>query len=61
MAILTSMPGEGDKVGIYDIPDDVLGQYAVYWRQSCADVSGEQEVQRGRDPEERRRSRMPSR
>jgi hypothetical protein len=29
MAILTSMPGEGNKVGIYDIPDDVLGKYAV--------------------------------
>ncbi len=29
MAILTSMPGEGDKVGVYDIPDSVLKQYAV--------------------------------
>jgi hypothetical protein len=29
MAILTSMPGEGNKVGIYDVPDNVLSQYAV--------------------------------
>jgi hypothetical protein len=29
MAILTSMPGAGDKVGIYDVPDKVLAQYAV--------------------------------
>jgi hypothetical protein len=29
MAILTSMPGEGNKVGVYDVPDSVLSQYAV--------------------------------
>jgi len=27
--ILTSMAGEGNKVAVYDIPDDVLSQYAV--------------------------------
>ena len=27
--ILTSMSGEGNKVAIYDIPDDVLSKYAV--------------------------------
>jgi|SRR4051812_12715828 hypothetical protein len=29
MAILTTMPGEGNKVSIYDVPEDVLKQYAV--------------------------------
>ena len=29
MAILTSTPGEGNKVNVYDIPDNVLQQYAV--------------------------------
>ena len=29
MAILTSTPGEGNQVSVYDIPDDVLNQYAV--------------------------------
>lgn len=29
MAIVTSTPGEGNKVGVYDIPDSVLQQYAV--------------------------------
>ncbi len=29
MAILTSTPGEGDQVSIYDVPDDVLKQYAI--------------------------------
>ncbi len=29
MAILTSMPGEGNKVSVYDVPDGVLQQYAV--------------------------------
>ena len=29
MAILTSMPGEGSAVGVYDVPDSVLKQYAV--------------------------------
>jgi hypothetical protein len=29
MAILTSTPGQDNKVGIYDVPDDVLAQYAV--------------------------------
>ena len=27
--ILTSMPGEGNKVAVYDIPESVLSQYAV--------------------------------
>ncbi len=29
MAILTSTPGEGNKVSIYDVPDSVLQQYAI--------------------------------
>ena len=29
MAILTSTPGADNKVQIYDVPDAVLGQYAV--------------------------------
>src|SRR5258708_35219686 len=29
MAILTSTPGSDNKVAIYDVPDDVLQQYAV--------------------------------
>jgi len=29
MAILTSTPGKDNKVGIYDVPDSVLAQYAV--------------------------------
>src|SRR5260370_39605941 len=29
MAILTSTPGEGNKVSVYDVPDSVLQQYAV--------------------------------
>jgi hypothetical protein len=29
MAILTSAPGEGNEVKVYDVPDDVLSQYAV--------------------------------
>ena len=29
MAILTSTPGEGNKVSIYDVPDSVLEQYAI--------------------------------
>ena len=29
MAILTSTPGTDNKVGIYDVPDSVLSQYAV--------------------------------
>ena len=29
MAILTSMPGEGNQVGVYDVPDSVLQQYAL--------------------------------
>ncbi len=29
MAILTSTPGEGNQVSVYDVPDDVLKQYAV--------------------------------
>ena len=29
MAILTSTPGEGNQVSIYDVPDSVLEQYAI--------------------------------
>jgi hypothetical protein len=29
MAILTSSPGEGNEVKVYDVPDNVLGQYAM--------------------------------
>ena len=29
MAILTSTPGEGNQVSIYDVPDDVIKQYAI--------------------------------
>ena len=29
MPILTSMPGEGNEVKVYDVPDNVLSQYAV--------------------------------
>lgn len=29
MAILTSSPGEGNEVKVYDVPDDVLTQYAM--------------------------------
>ena len=29
MAILTSTPGADNKVKIYDVPEDVLSQYAV--------------------------------
>ena len=29
MAILTSTPGADNKVSIYDVPEDVLGQYAI--------------------------------
>lgn len=29
MAILTSTPGEGNKVSVYDVPDSVLQQYAI--------------------------------
>ena len=29
MAILTSTPGEGNDVSVYDVPDDVLKQYAI--------------------------------
>lgn len=29
MAILTSMPKEGNDVNVYDVPDNVLAQYAV--------------------------------
>jgi len=29
MAILTSTPGEGNEVKVYDVPDDVLQQYAL--------------------------------
>ena len=29
MAIVTSMPGEGNVVNLYDIPDDLLQKHAV--------------------------------
>ena len=29
MAILTSSPGEDNEVKVYDVPDDVLAQYAM--------------------------------
>ena len=29
MAILTSTPGQDNKVSIYDVPDSVLQQYAI--------------------------------
>lgn len=29
MAILTSSPGEGGEVNVFEVPDDVLTQYAV--------------------------------
>jgi len=29
MAILTSSPGEGGEVNVFEVPDDVLAQYAV--------------------------------
>ena len=29
MAILTSVPSEGNQVKVYDVPDNVLSQYAV--------------------------------
>jgi len=36
MAILTSTPGQDNKVGIYDVPDDVLQQYAVTGEKAAA-------------------------
>ena len=29
MAVVTSTPGEGQDVNIFDVPDDVLKQYAI--------------------------------
>jgi hypothetical protein len=29
MAIVTSAPGEGNEVKVYDVPDDVIAQYAL--------------------------------
>ena len=29
MAVLTSTPGEGNEVKVYDVPDNVLQQYAM--------------------------------
>ena len=29
MAILTSTPGDGNEVSVYDVPDNVLSQYAL--------------------------------
>lgn len=29
MPIVTSTPGEGDQVSVYDVPDNVLQQYAL--------------------------------
>ena len=34
MAILTSTPGEGNQVSIYDVPDSVLNRYAVTGEKS---------------------------
>ena len=36
MAILTSTPGEGNKVSIYDIPDSELEKYAVSAEQAAS-------------------------
>jgi len=36
MAILTSTPGEGNKVSVYDIPDSVLQQYAITGDKAAA-------------------------
>lgn len=36
MAILTSTPGTDNKVSVYDIPDDVLSQYAVSADQAAS-------------------------
>lgn len=36
MAILTSTPGEGNKVSVYDVPDDVLAQYAITSEKAAA-------------------------
>ena len=36
MAILTSTPGEGNKVSIYDIPDSELEKYAVSADQAAS-------------------------
>lgn len=36
MAILTSTPGEGNKVSVYDIPDDVAAQYAITGEKAAA-------------------------
>ncbi len=36
MAILTSAPGEGNKVNIYDVPEDVLAQYAITGDKAAA-------------------------
>ncbi|PWT92795.1 MAG: hypothetical protein C5B55_05620 [Blastocatellia bacterium] len=36
MAIVTSTPGEGNKVNIYDIPDSVLNQYAITGEKAAA-------------------------
>jgi hypothetical protein len=35
MAVLTSMPGEGNSVNVFDVPDDVLQQYAVTGEQAA--------------------------
>ncbi len=36
MAILTSTPGEDNKVNIYDVPDDVLAKYAITGEKAAA-------------------------
>ncbi len=36
MAILTSTPGEDNKVNVYDVPDDVLAQYAITPEKAAA-------------------------
>ena len=36
MAILTSTPGEDNKVKVYDVPDDVLAQFAITPEEAAA-------------------------
>ena len=52
MAILTSTPGEGNKVNIYDVPDDVLATVCDYRRKSSRDVSGKRKDRRRRNSQE---------
>ena len=36
MAILTSSPGADNEVKVYDVPDDVLAQYAMTGDKAAA-------------------------